>query len=93
MNYFIFQDEIKQRSPLFQKIYEASFYLLSAELQGLEIVHKPHHFLSPVNGYQFPKKRKFYKLDQPRPLDKEPLEWIIEAIKEEEWEGKRGILC
>jgi hypothetical protein len=49
-------------------------------LQDIDLVSEQHLHLSPINGYQFPKPRRFEKLDRPRPPGKDPIEWILENV-------------
>ena len=66
--------------PIFEALYHASLHALGYRVDGIDLIHDPPLYLSPVNGYQFPKPRRFYKLDRPRPPDKAPLHWLLEGI-------------
>lgn len=65
---------------VFNKLYQASFHLLNYRLQDIDQVPEQRLHLTPINDYQFPKPRRFEKLDRPRPPGKAPLEWILENM-------------
>jgi len=62
------------RSESFQKIYEASFYLLPYRLEGLNLVPKEE-------GYIYTEPAKFRKLLQSRPENLEIEKWILENVE------------
>jgi hypothetical protein len=67
-----------KKAPYFEKIYQASFYLLPYRLEGLDLVSEQRRFrLILVNGYQFPYSR-FQRLLHPRPHSKDPVKWTLE---------------
>lgn len=68
------------RGASVEALYQASLYLLGYRAEGSEL--KPTArplFLSPVGDYRFPRLRRYWKLDRPRPPGEDPVQWILEA--------------
>lgn len=63
----------------FAKIYEASFHLFSSRLEGLDIVTETR--ITGSGSSELSRWDKFQRLHCPRPLDKDPILWILENME------------
>ena len=76
LNYYLKHGE---DSPLFQKICEVSFAVFPYRLEGITLV-KGHRRYLPLRGKFHP----WQVLAYPRPARKDPVEWMIENLPEED---------
>ena len=73
------QRKMPESPEEFAKIYEASFYLFSSRIEGLDIVTEKR-----TNGSQpseLARLNKFRRLHRPRPLGKDPIVWSLENME------------
>jgi WD40 repeat protein len=70
-----------EQAATIEYVYQASLYVLGYRLDGPELVPESRPLsLLPIGDYRFPEPHRFAKLDQPRPLGKDPVEWMVEAM-------------
>ena len=73
-------------SERFRRIYTASFKMYPLRLEGFRLVDAPvRRYLTPVNGYRFPKQRvdqKYDRLRTQRLAGEDLVGWILECSAE-----------
>jgi hypothetical protein len=71
-----------EQAPAVESIYQASLRVLGYELVEQELKPAPRPlFLAAMGDYRFPESRRYWKLEQPRPPGKDPVEWMVEAME------------